>query len=304
VTEVLLRRSLPGALQADSPQSIISVCEVHRESDWEPARDLLLEHLPREVSGASEHGPDCEHGLDSKRWLESLWAGTTPAHCTADCDSTWVFSAKDRLDKNRAAAIGTSKKGGAVKIMPIAAADIEAFRAMVIDLPALLSNKGRKCYLHIAPDADQVAALQEAGWTFEALLPAAYSNDIVTQQWGCQLGKDTSVANLRIHHRFLELIKCGEKTLEIRVGYDHIKRIRPGDTLRLFSGTDPSPFEVTVADVRNYRSFVDLLDHEDITKALPGMTKEEALLQLRKIYPADKEKRGVLVLDLKASTAQ
>jgi ASC-1-like (ASCH) protein/GNAT superfamily N-acetyltransferase len=287
VTEVLLRRPLLAAQTEDGPESIISVGELRSQNEWAPARRLLLDGLSDEVSDADD------------RWLDSLWAGAEAGSACPGAATTWVFGARDRLDRYRAAAIGMGKKGDAIKVMPLASADIEGFRAMVIDLPSLLMGKGRKAYLHIAPDAEQVSALQLAGWRLEGLLPAAYCQKVVTQQWGCQLGEDVSVSNLRIHPRFLDLIKRGKKTLEIRVGYDHVKRIRPGDTLRLFSKSEPAPFEVTVADVRSYHSFTELLDHEEVTQALPGMSAEEALRELRRIYPRQKEERGVLVLELK-----
>lgn len=284
-TEVSLRRPLVTSAADESPASIISVAEVHDPRDWESARQLLLGHVGREVSGA---GPG---------WLDSLWAGAGP-RCPGE-GYTWVFSAKDRCDRHRAAAIGMGKKGEAVKVMPIAASDIDGFRAMVIDLPALLVDKGRKAYLHIAPDADQLSALQEAGWRHEAMLPEAYADGVVTQQWGYPLGEDMSEKNMRIHDKYLKLIKSGVKTLEIRVGYDHIKEVRPGDTLRLFSGIERTPFEVNVAAVRKYRNFADLLDNEDVGQALPGLTADEALDQLRRIYPKRKEDLGVLVFELK-----
>jgi ASC-1-like (ASCH) protein/GNAT superfamily N-acetyltransferase len=284
-TEVHLRRPLSTLTSEEGPESIISVAEVHDPRDWKSARDLLLDHVGTEVSGATPG------------WLDALWAGTRPTGSGEGL--TWVFSAKDRCDRHRAAAVGVGKKGEAVKVMPIAASDIAGFRAMVIDLPSLLVDKGRKAYLHIAPDADQLSALQEAGWRLEAMFPAAYATEVVTQQWAYPLGEDMSEKNMRIHNKYLQLIKTGVKTLEIRVGYKHIKKVRPGDTLRLFSGTDRTPFEVNVAAVRTYRDFADLLANEDVAQALPGLTATEALDQLRRIYPKDKEDLGVLVFELK-----
>lgn len=106
---------------------------------------------------------------------------------------------------------------------------------------------------------------------------------------------------LRIHKRFFDLIKSGEKTLEIRVGYNNIKRIRPGDTVELISPTQN--LECHVEDVRTYPDFTEFVAHEDMGRALPGMNAEEAEAQLRKIYPPEKERLGVYVLELKAPTA-
>ena len=104
---------------------------------------------------------------------------------------------------------------------------------------------------------------------------------------------------LRIYRRFLELIECGKKSLEIRVGYDRINSIRPGAELRLVS--EDHSVLCQVVDVRRYPSFVEMLRNEDVEKALPGMCPEEALRQLRQIYPHDKERLGVVVLDVRRS---
>lgn len=290
-TEVMLRRPLPELVDDDGPASMISVMEVHAEDEWTPVRQLLLNGIDDQVDGAD------------RRWLDSLWAAT-PAVTNTDHyaeATTWVFGAKDRLDRYRAGAVGTCKKGESVKVMPVSAADIEAFRALIIDLPALLSDKGRKAYLHIVPKPDEVEVLQESGWQLEALLPGAYSGTVVTQQWGCELGEDVAVKQLRIHNRFLDLIKSGEKSLEIRVGYNSIKRIRPGDTLELLSRTQTLVCDVQ--DVRIYQDFTQFVEHEDTSRALPGMSADEAHAQLRRIYPPHKERLGIYVLELKAPTA-
>jgi hypothetical protein len=68
----------------------------------------------------------------------------------------FIYAAQDRAGRYRAAAIATYKKGGALKVMPIAARDIMAFRALIADLPMLLHGHGRKAYLHHAPTAAEV----------------------------------------------------------------------------------------------------------------------------------------------------
>ena len=88
----------------------------------------------------------------------------------AEQGNSWVYAARDRSGRYRAAAIASSKKGGSLKIMPIAAADAEAFRALVVDLPVHLAGKGRKAYIHHTPTAGEVAARQES--SLEAREPA------------------------------------------------------------------------------------------------------------------------------------
>ena len=283
-SEVLLRRALEPPVVEDGPASIISVIGV-QDDDWLPVRDLLLRHVAAEVDGADA------------RWLEALRAGVDCPYAPAPA---WVFAAKDRLGQHRAAAIAYPKKGDSVKVMPVVADDREAFRALVVDLQSLLYDKGRKAYLHITPNAEQVVILQEAGWDCEAMLPGAYSAGVVTQQWACRIGKDAVLRrSLRIRKEYFDLIRSGRKTLEIRVGYRHIKSICPGDDITLVSGSEQ--FQCHVAGVRNYPSFAEMVRNENVDQALPGTPAGQALGLLRRIYPADKENLGVVVLELKLS---
>jgi ASC-1-like (ASCH) protein len=180
--------------------------------------------------------------------------------------------------------------------MPVAAGDSTAFRALVLDLPALLAGKGRKAYIHHTPSSWEVAALQESGWRFEAQFPGHYSEGTLTQQWGCRLDRTAAVPNLRIQDRYLHMITSGKKSLEVRVGYDHIKAIKPGSRIKLTA--DSGHMLCVVADVRSYPSLRAMIQHEDVEKALPGLDADEALNQLSRIYPPDKEQLGIVVLEL------
>jgi ASC-1-like (ASCH) protein len=104
------------------------------------------------------------------------------------------------------------------------------------------------------------------------------------------------MARLRIHDNYLTEIANGTKTMEIRVGYDHIKRIGEGDRLELASSQ--KSVQCRVSGVRKYRSFLEMLANEEVEKALPGTTKDAALKQLRRIYPAGKEQLGVFVIEV------
>jgi len=296
-TEVMLTRPLaslimdtPGAVADEvDPRTIISVAEVRSNHEWTKVRRLLLDNMSPLV-----------HGAD-KQWLESLKCGFNgPASGFDEVVTSYVYFARDRTGAYRAAAVASTKKGASLKVMPLAATDLDAFRAMITDLPALLMRKGRKVFIHLSPDSRQVAALQAANWTLEALLPDAYSSDSVTQQWGYLLGKDVRMA-LRIKPEFQRQIAEGRKTLEIRVGYDQIKRIEAGTTIVLTSHEGEMPCDVVA--VRNYPDFAEMLECEDVGRVLPGIPRGEALGQLRKIYPPAKERLGVVVLELKPVVA-
>ena len=102
---------------------------------------------------------------------------------------------------------------------------------------------------------------------------------------------------LRVKQGFFNLIRLGTKTLEVRVGYRNIKRIKPGDIMEL--ATSAQSCIIRIKDVRNYRTFQEMLNHEAPGLIVPGATKTELLHLLRKIYPRDREKLGVVVLEIK-----
>lgn len=286
-TEVLLRKPVAAASGHNGSDSLISVTQVTDDIAWKEVRELFLDHVYREVEGGDDE------------WLESLRLGTgekVPRGC-GESRQAYVYAAQDRTGRYRAAAIATSKKGGSLKVMPVAAADSAAFRALVLDLPALLAGKGRKAYIHHTPSSREVAALQESGWRLEGQFPGHYREDTLTQQWGCRLDRSMAVPHLRIQDRYLHMITSGKKSLEVRVGYDHIKAIRPGNSIRL-TGNSGDNMLCVVADIRSYPSLRAMIQHEDVEKALPGLSPDEALNQLRRIYPPDKEQLGIVVLEL------
>jgi ASC-1-like (ASCH) protein len=285
-TEMLLRRPLAHPTLASDAEDMISVIQVQDDDAWSEVRKLLASNLLDMVDGVSD------------AWLESMHRNARECDDSSKAEGrrAWIYAAKDRAGFYRAGAIVTYKKGGSLKVMPVAASDIAAFRALIIDLPTMLYGFGRKAYLHHVPTAAEVVALQESNWSLEALLPGAYREDVVTQQWGCPLDKDAPIRSLRIQPRYLTMIKRRQKTLEIRVAYDHIKKIKPGDRIKLVSNSDQTTRRVR--DVRRYPRLDSMLEHEDVELALPGLEAGQALERLREIYPPEKEKLGIIVLDL------
>lgn len=102
--------------------------------------------------------------------------------------------------------------------------------------------------------------------------------------------------NWRIKRNYYNLIYKGIKTLEVRVGYPDIKRVHKGDTITF---NDYSNIKFEVVRVTRYMDFPEMLDSEDSTKAIPGVTKYKALEMYQEIYPEDKEALGVYVFELR-----
>mgnify|MGYP003375795079 FL=1 len=107
--------------------------------------------------------------------------------------------------------------------------------------------------------------------------------------------------NWRIKREYYNLINKGTKTLEVRVGYPDIKRVRQGDTITF---KDYSNIRFEVVRVTRYDDFPEMLDNEDSAKAIPGVTKYKALDMYQEIYPEEKEALGVYVFELRKQTNQ
>jgi HAD superfamily hydrolase (TIGR01549 family) len=104
---------------------------------------------------------------------------------------------------------------------------------------------------------------------------------------------------LWVREPYLYQILSGRKTVEVRVGYDNIRHLEPGDVLKL-----NDEHTVTIWRVGHYKDFEDLLLHEDSAAIAPDLEGDSAALldALRQIYPPEKEALGAIALEL--DTAQ
>ncbi len=264
--------------------SVLPLDEVDSEVKAEVAR-LLLETLPNSFEGITPE------------WISALFDGYARRN-SADINAKYklIFVAFDSTGQVIGVAGATPKKGSPIKIMPFIAKSNIAFEALLIDIPHQLVLYGHKLYVHINPTADEVVSLQRLGWRLDSALPNAYRQNIVTQQWSLNIG-ETLMRTMRIKQRFFDLIKSGKKPLEVRVGYDSIKRIRAGEQVNLETHT--SRLTVRIAAVRNYGSFEAMLKKESFGKIAPDVSSEAELLDLLKqIYPPNKEALGVIVFEL------
>lgn len=249
-------------------------------------RHLLLQHLPSSFLGIDD------------QWVDSLFAGYARRIENPDVNSKYklIYVAIDRQERVRGVVGATPKKGAPIKLMPCIALDLPSFVALVKDTPFFLLEYGHKLYAHLAPEPDEVIALQQAGWKLNGALPAAYHPNVVTQQWSLDINEVSTMRNMRVKDPFLRHIEVGRKDLEVRVGYGTIKSIRVGNTLE-FSSRIRS-VHVRVVAIRNYVSFDELLENESPDRIVPGETKESLLRILRDIYPQAKEALGVVVLQI------
>lgn len=104
------------------------------------------------------------------------------------------------------------------------------------------------------------------------------------------------VSELRIRRPYLQLIADGVKTVEVRVGYPRMRKIRAGQELAFVCGDQR--VMTKVERVTEYPSFEAMLDAED-PRSIGGQLGEDRdglLRVIRGIYPPEKERLGVLAI--------
>lgn len=100
---------------------------------------------------------------------------------------------------------------------------------------------------------------------------------------------------IRIYKKYFDMIKDGSKTIEVRVAYPSMKKIRVGDVI--WFNDDPN-CKRRVKRVASYVSFREMMKSEDPKKINPNDSAEQQLSDIGKIYPPHKEKLGVLTFEL------
>jgi ASC-1-like (ASCH) protein len=99
---------------------------------------------------------------------------------------------------------------------------------------------------------------------------------------------------LWIRDEYLQQIRSGRKTVEVRVAYANIARLKPGDTLLL-----NQQYPYLIRAVRRYPSFEAMLAMEDPASIAPELADRGALLAAcRALYPPEKEALGVVALEI------
>lgn len=105
---------------------------------------------------------------------------------------------------------------------------------------------------------------------------------------------------LWIKEEFLQHILAGQKTVEMRVGYDNIRQLQPGDRLLL-----NEQHNYKIVDIRRYPDFTTMVATEKIETIAPGISDPQTLLDVcRSIYPPEKEALGVVALEIKPAENQ
>ena len=284
VDEHMLYKQLVDEAGFDSPN--VSVIPFDEDKHADGARTLILSQMS-----------DVFRGVDDD-WVDALFAGYKRKEL-GDVNAKFkiIFTAECGGEVVGIAG-ATPKKGQPIKLMPLVAKSEAAFEALVIDLQGLLLDYGHKLYVHLVPEPWQVACLQRHGWTLEVVFPGGYAPNSVVQQWGLNFNKEgATVRKMRIKRPYFDAIMSGRKTLEVRVGYDNIKRLKAGELLQLETGHTSGV--VRIKSIRVYDNFADMLATEPWREIVPQVNDQTAALRLlREIYPSHKERLGVHVIEV------
>ena len=283
VDEHMLYKQLVNEAGFDSPN--ISVVPFDESQHADSARALILSQMS-----------DAFNGVDND-WVDALFAGYRRREL-GDVNAKFKIIFIAECDGKVVGVAGaTPKKGQPIKLMPLVAKSEAAFEALIIDLQGLLEDYGHKLYVHMVPEPWQISCLQRHGWTLEGVFPGGYAPNSVVQQWGLSLQKGDPVRKMRIKKPYFDAIMEGRKTLEVRVGYNSIKRLKTGGLLQLETGHTSGV--VRIKSIRIYNNFADMLAAEPWRQIVPqARDAEEALHLLRKIYPLRKERLGVHVIEI------
>ena len=281
IDECMLYQPLGQSIAPDL--SDISIVPFDEKKHAAAARQLILSRVGSDFNGVDD------------TWVDALFASYQRRE-SRDVNTKYklIFIAEqDR--KVVGVVVATPKKGQPIKIMPLVAKSDAVFEVLVTNLPQLLAGYGHKLYIHLVPEPWQVACLQRHGWTIEGMLPGGYAPNSVVQQWGLSLQKGYPVRKMRIKKPYFDAIMSGRKTLEVRIGYSSIKRLKEGQLLQLENGHASGV--VRIKSIRIYDRFADMLAAEPWREIVPqAKNKEEALRLLHKIYPPHKERLGVHVI--------
>jgi len=103
----------------------------------------------------------------------------------------------------------------------------------------------------------------------------------------------TRAKTLWVREPYLSQLLAGRKRIEVRVGYDNIRRLQPGDRLKL-----NDEHLATIRRIGRYADFAEMLAHEDPSAIAPDLPPGELLGAIRAIYPPEKEALGAIALEL------
>jgi len=99
---------------------------------------------------------------------------------------------------------------------------------------------------------------------------------------------------------YFDFIKNEIKTIEGRIKKGLYRELKVGDEIQIFNIEELESVRALVKDIRNYDSFEELLNNEEIKKVLPNVDSvDEGVVVYREFYTEDQEKEfGVIAIEV------
>lgn len=270
----------------DAPH--VSVIEFVEETHGPAVRELIKAGLSPDFNGVDDG------------WVDALFRGYTRRESNDPNQKYKIIYVAESGGEVIGVVGATPKKGDPIKLMPLVADNEDAFEALIIDVQTLLAEYGHKLYVHLVPKPWQIQVLQQHGWKLEGVFPGGYSEESVVQQWGLSIKKEGGKVVerlMRIKGPYLEAIRTGRKTVEVRVGYNSMRKISVGDIIRFESSQRSVRRRVTRIQV--FVDFESLLEAYDWRTIAPDAGSQRSTMEiLRRIYTPDKVAYGIYVFEL------
>ncbi|XRQ08582.1 ASCH domain-containing protein [Actinomadura welshii] len=117
---------------------------------------------------------------------------------------------------------------------------------------------------------------------------------VMTDRPPTELGVRAREMNL--YRRYFDLVAAGRKTIEIRVQYPNLRKLKAGNHIRFICGRDDVLTQVK--RVARYSSFEEMIDAEGPSNVDPDSPRDQQLANIRRIYGPEKEALGVLAIEI------
>ena len=269
VDEYVLYKQL--IIDTDVDMQKVAVVPFDMEKHGSQAMTLVLDEIRNQFTCADLN------------WIDNLFAGRLNAETEGSVNHV-IFVAE--VDGELTGLVGaTLSKSGPIMLMPLVAADIASFEALIVDIQSLLVSYSHKLYVHLAPNADQTICLQRHGWNLEALLPGRYSSTSLAQQWAYKVQQEVTIRTMRIGSDYYDAIVAGTKTIEVRTAYSEIKNYKVDDLIQFEVTLRPSVL-TRITAIRVYNDLNSIIETEAWQKIVPGAkSKDAALRELRDLMP-------------------
>jgi GNAT superfamily N-acetyltransferase len=170
--ELMLYKNLRG----DVAPNLVTAIRAYRDGDYRYVREIIMNEIAPHFYGVNDD------------WIAAMIDGYRRSRLSMNVNQKikLIYVVVDSQDQVSGVVSAGPKKGGSIKIMPLAGTSA-ALDVILSEIPSLFSPFGHKLYCHIPPQPSVVAALQRHKWTIDAVFAHAYHPETCTLQWSLNI---------------------------------------------------------------------------------------------------------------------